>query len=89
MVRRVSAGKTPLERLALAKEDINPALRMAWRLQQRSLIEVPTLDELLPMAELIQEAMEAGEKLQVETSAVLDRLRSAEGVSATMVPVGF
>jgi hypothetical protein len=72
-----------------APEEINPALRMAWRLQSRALIQVPTLDELLPMATAIQEAMEAGEKLQGETGAVLERLRSAEGVSADVVPVGF
>lgn len=80
---------TPLEQLLNSPEEINPALRMAWRLRSLEGAEEVDPMQLIALQEQIDIAIEAGD---AEAQKVEQSLRFLHGVVSQeppLIPIGF
>ena len=82
-------ARTPVERLAAAPEEANPALVMAWRLQQRALTRAWGIEELIELAPAIAEAEKAGAEAAASLRGVRTTLVGAVALPSRSVPEGL
>jgi hypothetical protein len=85
----VTTGRTPLERLKAAPEEINPALLMAWELKLREARGELDIEFLLPMAGEIDDAYHAGAQQARLTELAMRQLMTAAPARSADVPHGF